>query len=77
VRELERLVVHIEEAIRHGTAPDEAHLRLGLILLDLRTADDARALDVCIGLKQIENWRRQVETLRLETNGLHAFASIR
>ena len=27
-------MVHVEEAIRLGTASDEAHLRLGLILLD-------------------------------------------
>jgi hypothetical protein len=34
VKQLERLVVHVEEAIRLATASDEAHLRLGLILLD-------------------------------------------
>jgi hypothetical protein len=34
VKHLERLAVHVEEAIRLGTASDEAHLRLGLILLD-------------------------------------------
>ena len=31
---LERLVVHVEEAVRLGTMTDEAHLRLGLMLLD-------------------------------------------
>jgi hypothetical protein len=31
---LERLVVHVEEAIRHATMNDDPHLRLGLLLLD-------------------------------------------
>ncbi len=31
---LERLTVHVEEAIRLGTATNDAHLRLGLMLLD-------------------------------------------
>ncbi|UJW32447.1 hypothetical protein L3Q67_01270 [Saccharothrix sp. AJ9571] len=31
---LERLVVHVEEAIRFGTAHDEPHLRLGLMMID-------------------------------------------
>lgn len=31
---LERLVVHVEEAVRLGTMNDDPHLRLGLILLD-------------------------------------------
>lgn len=31
---LERLVVHVEEGVHFGTMPDEAHLRLGLVLLD-------------------------------------------
>jgi hypothetical protein len=30
----ERLVVHIEEAVRLGLMPDESHVRLGLMLLD-------------------------------------------
>ncbi len=34
VKPLERLVVHVEEAIRYGTAADEPRLRLGLMLLD-------------------------------------------
>jgi hypothetical protein len=34
VKQLERLVVHVEEGIRLGTAADEAYLRLGLLLLD-------------------------------------------
>lgn len=34
MRELERLVVHVEEAIRFGAMTDEPHLRLGLVLLD-------------------------------------------
>jgi hypothetical protein len=34
VDRLERLTVHVEEAIRLGTASDNAHLRLGLMLLD-------------------------------------------
>lgn len=31
---LERLTVHVEEAIRLGMAPDDVHQRLGLMLLD-------------------------------------------
>jgi len=31
---LERLVVHVEEAVRLGIMPDESHQRLGLMLLD-------------------------------------------
>ena len=31
---LERLVVHVEEAVRHATMNDDPHLRLGLLLLD-------------------------------------------
>ena len=31
---LERLVVHVEEAVRFGTMNDDPHLRLGLMLLD-------------------------------------------
>ena len=31
---LERLVVHVEEAVRLGTMNDDPHLRLGLIMLD-------------------------------------------
>jgi len=34
VKQLERLVVHVEEAIRFGTAEDEPHLRLGLMMID-------------------------------------------
>jgi hypothetical protein len=34
VESLERLVVHVEEAVRLGTMSDDPHLRLGLILLD-------------------------------------------
>jgi hypothetical protein len=34
VERLERLVVHVEEAVRLGAMADEAHLRLGLMLLD-------------------------------------------
>jgi hypothetical protein len=31
---LERLVVHVEEAVRNATMNDDPHLRLGLLLLD-------------------------------------------
>ena len=34
VKRLERLVVHVEEAIRLGTASDQSQLRLGLLLID-------------------------------------------
>ena len=34
VESMERLVVHVEEAVRLGTMADESHLRLGLMLLD-------------------------------------------
>jgi hypothetical protein len=34
VESLERLVVHVEEAVRLATMADESHLRLGLMLLD-------------------------------------------
>ncbi|OXM63146.1 hypothetical protein [Amycolatopsis vastitatis] len=34
MKQLERLVVHVEEAIRFGTAEDEPHLRLGLLMID-------------------------------------------
>jgi hypothetical protein len=34
VKPLERLVVHVEEAIRLGTASEEAKIRLGLMLID-------------------------------------------
>jgi hypothetical protein len=34
VKQLECLVVHVEEAIRFGTAEDEPHLRLGLMMID-------------------------------------------
>jgi hypothetical protein len=34
VESLERLVVHVEEAVRLGTMDDDPHLRLGLMLLD-------------------------------------------
>jgi hypothetical protein len=34
VESLERLVVHVEEAVRLGTMTDDPHLRLGLLLLD-------------------------------------------
>ncbi|MBP2323374.1 hypothetical protein JOF56_003759 [Kibdelosporangium banguiense] len=34
MKQLERLVVHVEEAIRFGTAQDEPHLRLGLMMID-------------------------------------------
>ena len=31
---LERLVVHVEEAVRNATMNDDTHLRLGLLPLD-------------------------------------------
>jgi hypothetical protein len=34
VESLERLVVHVEEAVRLGTMNDDPHLRLGLMMLD-------------------------------------------
>jgi hypothetical protein len=34
MKRLERLVIHVEEAVRLGSLTDEAHLRLGLVLLD-------------------------------------------
>jgi hypothetical protein len=34
VDSLERLVVHVEEAVRLGCMNDDPHLRLGLMMLD-------------------------------------------
>lgn len=34
MQRLERLVVHVEEAMRLGSMSDEAHLRLALLMLD-------------------------------------------
>jgi hypothetical protein len=34
VKQLERLVAHVEEAVRLGTADDDPYLRLGLMLID-------------------------------------------
>jgi hypothetical protein len=45
VRLLERLLVHVEEAIRLASASEEAHLRIGLIRL-ASTHSSAAWLDI-------------------------------
>jgi hypothetical protein len=55
-----RLVVHVEEAIRLGTATDVAHLRLGLMLLD--SAAELLMHRQCSGLLSQDEFRRALVT---------------
>jgi len=64
---------------RDETGDVEASLRMAQATNDqmwaVRTANDARALDVPVGMKHIEEWRRRGEKLESESDDLHAFAA--
>jgi hypothetical protein len=58
VDRLERLVVHVEEALRLAREPREAHQRLALMLLD--SAAELILHRTCQGERTYEHMQRQV-----------------